>query len=379
MNTFLKALGVTSFFFTMVAGVVFLANFRLNLNHDAYYESPATQTPAPSLTTTRFWHNLNRWDAGWYNTIVTRGYQADNATFFPLYPLTLKVFMPLFSPASAFASAALIVAVITVLAIVLLMLALAKHDQVNDPFFAILLGLFFPTAFFLAAPYSEGLFIALALGFVLALKKQRIGLAFGLGVLLGLTRVTGLALVLYPLWLAWQAKTNQQPWRHFLIVALGPIIGAGLFGLYEYLHLHNALAFITSQNNWGRTTSLNPIKIAANYAKDWRDYMSLSFFHPRFIGWSLNLVSAILGIGLVIWQWFSRREYAVITAAVIALPLLSGTTHSFPRLLLPAIPFVALSIQAKLKNPTARTMIMIISVAGWTFLLTLFTRGYWVA
>lgn len=379
MNTFFKAFGLTSFFFTMVAGVVFVANFRLNLNHDAYYESPATQTPAPSLTTTRFWHNLNRWDAGWYQTIITRGYEADNATFFPLYPLTLKIFMPLFGATSALVDAALIVAIGSVLAIVLLMLALAKHDHETDPFFAILLCLFFPTAFFLAAPYSEGLFIALLLGFVLALKKQQFGLAFGLGILLGLTRVTGLAIVLYPLWLAWQAKTNQQSWRQFIIAALGPIVGAGLFGLYQYQHLHNALAFITSQNNWGRTTSLSPLKIAANYAKDWRDYMSLSFFHPRFIGWSFNFLSALLGIGLVIWQWFKHREYAVLTLAIIALPLLSGTTHSFPRLLLPAIPFVALSIQAKLKNPTARTLILIMCVAGWTFLLTLFTRGYWVA
>jgi hypothetical protein len=190
MNTFSKAFGLTGFFFAMVAGVVFLANFRLNLNHDAYYESPATQTPAPSLTTTRFWHNLNRWDAGWYQTIVTRGYQADNATFFPLYPIALQLFIPLFAAPAAFVNAALIVSILTILAITWLLLALAKHDHIPEPSLAVLLCLFFPTAFFLAAPYSESLFIALLLGFVLALKKQRFNLAFGLGILLGLTRVT---------------------------------------------------------------------------------------------------------------------------------------------------------------------------------------------
>lgn len=380
MNTFWKAFGITAFFFTMVAGVVFLANFRLNLYHDAFYESPASKTVAPSLITKKFWHNLYRWDAGWYWDVVSKGYTAENATFFPLYPMTLRALMALQpNNPSAFPNAALGVSAVSVFSIAALMITLAKREGHTDVTFAALLFLFFPTAMFLAAPYTEGLFIALLLGYVLALQKQHWWWAFVIGILLGLTRVSGVALILYPLYLGWVNHQDRTRLKWYGFAIAGPLIGVGILAVYQYQVLGNALAFITTQNSWGRTTTFNIMSIAANYAKNWRDFMSLSMFHPRFIGWSMNYIFTALGLGLTAWLWFVRREYSVVALAIIALPLLSGTTHSFPRLLLPAIPLAAIVIADKLKNPTARTLLLIACVAGWTFFLVLFTRGYWVA
>ncbi len=380
MNTFWKALGITAFFFTMVAGVVFLANFRLNLYHDAFYESPASKTVAPSLTTARFWHNLYRWDAGWYWDVISKGYTAENATFFPLYPMTVRALMALQpNTPGAYPNAALVISLVSVFSIAVLLITFAKREGQADTTFAALLFLFFPTAMFLAAPYTEGLFIALLLGFVLAVQTQKWWWALAVGILLGLTRVSGVTLILYPLYLAWTNRHDRALLKHYALAIAGPLIGVGIFAGIQYHILHNALAFITTQNTWGRTTTFDITAIAANYAKNWRDFMSLSMFHPRFIGWGLNYIFTTLGLGLTAWLWFVRREYSVVALAIIALPLLSGTTHSFPRLLLPAIPLTALVIADKLKNPTARTMLLIACVAGWTFFLVLFTRGYWVA
>lgn len=380
MNTFWKAFGITVFFFTMVAGVVFLANFRLNLYHDAFYESPVTKTVAPSLVTKKFWHNLYRWDAGWYWDVVTKGYTAENATFFPLYPLALRGLMNLQpNNPSAFPNAAIVISVAAVFSITTLMITLAKREGHSDTTFAALLLLFFPTAMFLAAPYTEGLFIALLLGFVLAIQKQKWWLALIVGILLGLTRVSGVTLILYPLYLAWTNRDNRANLKWYGLAIAAPLIGIGILAAYQYHTLDNALAFITTQNSWGRTTTFNLTAIAANYAKNWQDFMSLSMFHPRFIGWGMNYIFTALGLGLTTWLWFVRREYSVIALGIMALPLLSGTTHSFPRLLLPAIPLAALVVADKLKNPTARTLLLIACVAGWTFFLVLFTRGYWVA
>lgn len=380
MHTFYKALGLTTFFFAMVAGVVFLANFRLNLYHDAYYESPATTSEiAPRLDTTRFWLNLYRWDAGWYWDLATKGYRPENATFFPLYPTVVRGLMYLQAPGpNNFSNAALIVSVLGVFGITALLITLAKHDGHTDPTYAALLFLFFPSAMFLAAPYTEALFICLLLAYVYALKHRKWWVCLLLGIGLGLTRVTGVMIILYPLYLWWRNRSTNL-WRLYTTVTLGPLIGVAILAVIQHYTLHHALAFIANQNNWGRTTTLNPATLWSNYAQNWRDFMSLSLFHPRFIGWAFTYLFAALGLGLTTWLWFVKREYAVISAAMIALPLLSGTTHSFPRLVLPAIPFAALVIAEKIKNPTARALLLIGCVAGWIFFLILFTRGYWVA
>src|SRR5207248_1552898 len=52
-----------------------------------------------------------------------------------------------------------------------------------------------PPSFVLVMAYSEGLFLLLSTAMMLALRRRRFGLAAGLGFLTGLTRPTGLLMV----------------------------------------------------------------------------------------------------------------------------------------------------------------------------------------
>lgn len=373
---------ITVFFFVLIALVVWFANVRLNINGDAIYESEFTSIPARTDQTIFFWHNLYRWDAGWYAQIIDQGYTIENAAFFPLYPFVLGgVSYALPFSAKPIHDASFIIAFFIVCGSVFLIHKIAEKEKLSDTHFPVLLFLFFPTAFFIAAPYTEGLFILLLLACVYFVKTKQFLLAAACGFLLALTRITGITYIVYPLWCAYELfKIDKQTAKKVALTALGPVTGFLAVCVYFFFKLGDPLAFVHAQAAWGRTTNLNPVSIFSRYAHDWNDFISLSMYHPRFSAWLLNFVFTACGILAVAYLWKARkRDYALLTVALMSLPLLSGSTYSIPRLILPAIPFISLVVAEKLHNPSYRTLVIVASVVMWSILLLMFTRQYWVA
>ncbi|MBZ0113653.1 MAG: hypothetical protein K8J08_14405, partial [Thermoanaerobaculia bacterium] len=134
---------------------------------------------------------LARWDAGWYRSIAADGYFWDettgvgNVAFFPLFPILVRVLsasgLPLFWAATVLAHAGFVAAVI-----LLERCRELRRGTAGDPS-PLLALLAFPWAFFLLAPYSESLFLALALGAFVAALRGRWGLVALLGFCAGLT------------------------------------------------------------------------------------------------------------------------------------------------------------------------------------------------
>jgi hypothetical protein len=120
----------------------------------------------------------------------------------------------------------------------------------------------FPTAFFLYAPYTESLFLALVLGSLYAARRSAWLLAGGLGALAALTRSTGLLLVL-PLVVeaALQAREVPGPGRPRrlarALAATGLVpVGTAAYLLYWHRTAGDALRPLELQSaQWSREGS----------------------------------------------------------------------------------------------------------------------------
>jgi hypothetical protein len=138
-----------------------------------------------------------RYDAWNYVRIVEHGYRLEDGTaaFHPLFPLLAAPLARLLG-----GNALLALLLVATVAAVALCVAFARyvrrfHPDVSAGRAAWLL-LLAPPAFILLAPYTEGLFIALAVGCLWAMRVRRWWLAGLFGALATLTRQQGIALAL---------------------------------------------------------------------------------------------------------------------------------------------------------------------------------------
>jgi hypothetical protein len=134
-----------------------------------------------------------RWDSIHYLAIAAHGYsKAADTVFFPLYPLLIAGLTP-FTGSAVIAGAAIsFVAFAVALILVHRLTRLELGDRAADT--AVLLLCFAPLTVFFTAVYTESLFLALAVGAILAARRRRWALACSLAALAAVTRVPGVLL-----------------------------------------------------------------------------------------------------------------------------------------------------------------------------------------
>jgi len=142
------------------------------------------------------WFDIwNRWDAVHYQRIAQFGYAATGVTkaFYPLFPWCIRIVT--YITGSYLVSAFVVAGVASIVAAVVLR-RLVQLDYPEDVAMgSVWFFLIFPTAYFLHIGYSESLFLALALGCVLAARVERWWLAGVLGAFCWMTRAPGIVLV----------------------------------------------------------------------------------------------------------------------------------------------------------------------------------------
>lgn len=156
-----------------------------------------------------------RWDTGWYIGIADNGYVNPNQTaFFPLFPLLTRLVGNILGGQHLLVAGLVVANISSLVAFIAIgMLAANELDQESSTVAVKQLAAY-PLAFFLAAAYTEGLFLALATLCLLACRRGHWFTAAGCALLAGLTRPTSLVLV--PA-LAWefvrQHQTTLRQWR----------------------------------------------------------------------------------------------------------------------------------------------------------------------
>src|SRR6185503_12430190 len=149
---------------------------------------------------------LARWDSVWYLRIADSGYgdSAPRAAFFPLYPLLVRgVATVLGGSHGALLVAAYLVSLAAFLGALTLLYRLTELElgrRLARP--TLLLLAVFPAAVFFGAPYSESLFLLLAVGAFYAARTGRWAWAGACAGLASATRSAGLLLII-PLAMIW--------------------------------------------------------------------------------------------------------------------------------------------------------------------------------
>ena len=188
-----------------------------------------------------------QWDTGWYLDISRRGYfDPATAVFFPLYPAAIAGIAAVLGEPSRLA-AALVLANGGALAAIVGMVALGVQEVGEAAGrLSVLLFLSYPFAFYLAAAYTEGPFIAFAVWSVVMARRGRWGPAAGLAFLAGLTRVTAIILILP---LVWELGRQRGWWNPWLAPLAGAVPAAVLlFMAYLWRRFGDPLLFLKEQS-----------------------------------------------------------------------------------------------------------------------------------
>ncbi len=173
------------------------------LGYAAYTTNPDIASPTPfQVLTHQFARPLAAQDGAHYLDIAKNWYIGDASldasnfmVFFPLYPVLIRLIAVDLSYNSLSAAALIISNICSLIALVYLY-KLAKLDYSDGVAQkAVLFLSIFPTAYFLAAPYTEGLFFALTISSLYYARQSKWPLAGVLGFLAALSRIGGLLML----------------------------------------------------------------------------------------------------------------------------------------------------------------------------------------
>lgn len=332
------------------------------------------------------WHNVvtawERQDALWYLRIADGGYRADDgsAAFFPLYPLTVRVVAVVLGGHPL--AAGLLVSNLAFLA-ALMVLYLLGRDEVGDRLArrAVLYAAVFPSAFFFFAPFTESLFLLLALVTLGAARRERWELAGVAGALAALTRNVGVVLVVPMAIEALHQALARRPWRWPLRASAWS--AAPLAGAFLYLRFWRAFS-----GDW-----LAPVHQQANWERE-----------PAFFGWTLwkgtteafrwigqyaggyHLLDWLIAVPVLVAVGYAamklRPAYGVYALAAVLVPLSyvwpSRPLMSFFRFALVVFPVYWVFARWTDRKPWLQEVFVAVSASLLGIMTVLFVNWYYV-
>jgi Mannosyltransferase (PIG-V) len=341
---------------------------------------------------------LARWDAAWYLRIADSGYAGSDAraAFFPLYPLLVRGLATPFgaSPGALFVASYFVALAAFLGALVLLhrLVSLELGRPLAGP--ALLLLAVFPAAVFFGAPYSESLFLLLAVGAFYAARTERWAWAGAAAAGAAATRSAGI-LLLVPLAMLWWASRERRPldaaW--LLLAPLGLAAYAAFLGLAE----GDALRFLDVQDAWSR-------ELAVPLAGAWDGFTAavdgarqllsgqreVVYFEEaagdpyRIAAINLMLFGALVFAALACAGCLRRlpKAYGVWVAVSLVLPLSFPVKPqplmSLPRFLAVLFPiFMWLALWSEERRATAR--VAAVSALGLGLFTAQFASWHWIS
>ncbi|WP_422926020.1 mannosyltransferase family protein [Singulisphaera sp. PoT] len=325
-----------------------------------------------------FWDGWARWDSGWYRIIAERGYGdrtwgTNVLAFFPLFPYATRA---LATVVGNHWVAGLIVSNASLLvSLVFLARIAARYLDPDGVKRTLLYLLVYPSAFFLSAYYSEGLFLLVTvLAFHEYLSKRYLLSGF-FGGLAALTRPTGIALfAAFALDYLWKLSKRSTPFSaRILGLALIPA-GLGIFMLMLFVHANDPFAFVKAHGSWGRS-------FASPSQALWAAIRGIDWTLPRDHVNAVTALDALTGALFLVLplRLFKRYDPAlpIYAMILILMPLSTGSLKSLLRLECVSFPaFLALAELGKSRE--ADRIIVFVSALFLGLLNIRFSNWYWV-
>jgi Gpi18-like mannosyltransferase len=317
-----------------------------------------------------------RWDVLHYQWIAIHGYSATSLEpFGPLYPTLMR--WGAYLTGNNTLLAGLVVSSLFCLAAIHAFLTLARMELGTQDHSqqALLYLVFFPTAFFLFAPYTESIYLLGAIMSIKSLRQQK-WIAAGLwGMLAASVRLPAALLILpalYEAWMEWRRSNRRLAWTSPFLI----LLGAGLFPIYIWavLKLPPWALFQSLDTGFQRSFSFPGLNL-------W--YSIQNIFGGAFpLVNGPDLVIAILFIAGTVLVWKKLPVvYGIYTSAFMIL-YLSTTTAPYPllsisRYVLVLFP-VFLAMPALVKQRKIQMAILVILLTGLLFYSAQFAIWGWV-
>ncbi len=265
----LVLLGVGLWAATRFALLIF--TFMTSLFEAAHSTPPTVYFPAVSLHPGHMLMEWDQWDANWYTLIATKGYWPTATAFFPLFPMLIHVGIAFTGATYAWLVGMVINNFATLMGCIgVAFFVFQETRDRGDSKRSLMLLLCYPLAFFLAAPYTEGLLLATAAWAFWAMRRGNWWLAAACAFLASLSRPTGFALYLPVLF----EFARQNDWGRDLIrwhdaslwllkralpalaVVTSLPLGFGLFALYCWRRFGDPLLWIHVDDTYFGRVSL---------------------------------------------------------------------------------------------------------------------------
>ncbi len=344
----------------------------LAIGYGVYALNSGAQPPA-SIVMGMF----NRWDAPHYVDIakdwyVNAGDAANFIVFFPLYPILIRVFTVDFNFINL---SALIVSNVCSTIALFYLYKLAKLEFGSDAAVkAVLFLSVFPTAYFLVAPYTEGLFFAVTIASLYYARLGKWPLAGLLSLFGALTRLAGLLLL--PVLLV--EYLHQRGWKLGKIRPSVVWVFLALAGFLIYLGLNAQVTgdpftfMVIEKTHWSNT--LDPWK-GLTQAYSW----AVNASYPENVTIGIAPIGfGVFGLLMVAVAAWRRMRPVYVAYMFLSWGLAVSTSWwiSVPRYVMAMIPmFMLLGVLSKRKVVTAAI------VVGFGVLLVYFTvffaLGWW--
>lgn len=341
------------------------------------------------------------WDSEYYVGIAVGGYDdpeagavinpstgqkvIKNYSFFPFYPYVMRIFAwPLkLLGLNRLAAASLAGVIISALGTLAGLLALwdmtRPYFEEGDSYRVVFYTLIFPSAFFFAMVYTEGLFIGLAFGTLALSKRGQWVWASILGLLAAWTRAHGAALTL-PLLVFWLMQIQwreplrpQITWQWLVRGALAFLPVAGYL-LWRYSALGMGWAEL-QEFYFGRG-----LMSVGRSIENWID----AFDYARYMGGGAAQIYFAIEVGAIILAfiaslWLIRYDLgvALFSITVVLLSGFSGFPQSMARYMLIA-PALYIFLAQLGKNRTFDRAWTVLSILLLGMEASLFAVDMWV-
>ncbi|MGK5678780.1 hypothetical protein [Actinoplanes sp. URMC 104] len=308
------------------------------------------------------------WDAGWFLRVATDGYphsytydpagrmEGNELAFFPVYPMLIRLVAALGIEAH---TAALVVAWLASIgaAVAVHLLGTSLRDK-RTGWTLVAICFSAPVSVVFSMAYSEGTFLALVAGMLVA-AHRRVWWASGLlGLLAALTRPTGAAAAVALAVAALLAvrESREKAWQP-LGAAVVALAGVPLFLAWVGLRVGDPSAWFRIQAaGWGTafdfgSSTLRFLGTTLSTGDGWV---------PVSVAFILLAAPAAAAVALVRRPWAPLAVYGVI--AMVLVYGQAGFYHSKPRLL---VPVLLTLLPAAVAAARARPRVAVLSIAAW--------------
>jgi hypothetical protein len=328
---------------------------------------------------------LNPWttyDTHWFMRIAQHGYEPQTATFFPLYPMLLRV------GGSSEIGMALCGVVLSNVAFFCGLLALHRlteldYDQ-KVATRAVWLLAFSPLAAVFSAVYTDALFGALLVFAFLCVRRERWVGAGVFAALASMTRNSGPVIVV-ALFIEWLRSTRHAATegrkRPSLLWVLLPL--AAFLAVQVYVASQvRGLSAITGHGNYGRALTWPWLPL-------WHDVYAVATLNDTRLITILGVAVTIATFALA-WKYRARQplSYAVLIVGVMMMQLLFGRTFApytnsslrFMSGMFPFVQLLALAVEPLMRNRlrlglSATIYLLLCALISWYFGQKQFVTG----